>query len=224
MKLMIPLALPPPPHRLLHVLVPPFPTPIQQALDHILGNGQAARQPGTLDAQQIDERVESLRAFLLDVEVGEGRAGGAARAPEFGPDPAVVEVDGGGVDARQVGADELDGFGEAGGAGRERVRRGRVGDPFDVGAEADAAGHVERQVRAEAAVAGHRRGVEERRRLGVRGGVAEVRAFGVVGRDVAVGGEDGVGQRDGGQPRAVDEHVDVDAVFGFFGRRGGAEG
>lgn len=67
-------------------------------------------------------------------------------------------------------------------------------------------------MRAEAAVAGARGGIDERRGPRRRGAVAEVGAFGVEGGDVAGRGQEQVVDGAGGQAGAVDECFGGDGI------------
>lgn len=183
---------------------------VQNVLN-ILGNGQRARQPGTLDAQEIDKALESI--FLGNVKIREPGAifaEGAARTAQLGPDAAVVEVDGVGVDGRQVSLDDVDRGAQARRVGREIAG---VGDPFDIGPEAHAAAHVECQVRAQTSQAGLGGWVEQCLGLWPRRSVREVGAFGVKGFAAPVWREQHVGYVDGSQTRAVDDRFRRDHVL-----------
>ena len=121
------------------ILIPPsIPTPlappIQNPLHH-LPNRQTARQPGTLNPQEIHKPLEPLIALLADDKIQEAlspdyRSGVA----QFRPDPAVVDRDPVALDAGEVVFYLVESGGEAGGRGR--VVGGGI-DPFDVRAEAD---------------------------------------------------------------------------------------
>lgn len=125
------------------------------------------------------------------------------------PDTRVVRHHGILLDVREVLLDLLQRLWETGGVDGE-VSRGV--DPLDIGPEADAAGQVECEVRAQAAVAGLRGRVDEVGGAGSGRGVGEVVALGIVGGLMARGWEDHVVDGTGAEAGGVD--------YGFCGEGG----
>ncbi len=157
--------------------------------------------------------------LLANHEVDKGALGGALAARgRHGARAAQLRADAG-VGGRQA---LLDDGGQvlpdlAHGVAQARRRDGQVvgrRDPLDVGAEAQAAGQVERQVRAQAAEAGLGRRVDQARGGGAAGAVGEVVALGVEGGAVAGGREDEVGDGAGAEAGGVDERGCCEG--GFF--------
>ncbi|PNY27377.1 hypothetical protein TCAP_02701, partial [Tolypocladium capitatum] len=108
---------------------------------NLLGDGEAARQAGALDAQQVDPcLVPVLPPDDEVVEAGAGGHGGAVA--QLGPYAGVVGRQAGRVHAGEVLLDLGDGARKPRGADGQVARRV---DPFDVRAEAHAAAEVERQ-------------------------------------------------------------------------------
>lgn len=177
---------------------------------HPLANRQTACQPGTLNPQQIHPAlVPFLPPNHKVVEPLALKHDRPARR-QLGPNARVVRRQRTRIDPGQVSHDLLSGGGHPGPVDCEIVR---AVDPLDVRAKFDSPCHVERQVRAQAAESLLGRWVDERRDLGLRGGVREVVALGVVRLLVLGGRHDEVVDVGGAQAGGIDEGVGGDGAF-----------
>ena len=182
----------------------------EKLLDNKLGNTHRGGEAGALDAQKVDEAVETHVGLAANDKVLKG---GAIGARQLGPDAAIAA---GKVLPTHVRKVHLDG-----GDGSVEVVLidavvGAAGDPLEVWAKADLATEVEREVGPEGGDARRRTRVDEAADVCVGSAVAEVVPLGVERLHVALRWENHVGDSWRMEAGTVDHASALDReVFGI---------